>query len=316
MKSDISKRRRTWIILGSVAAVAMVAGLGAWRYHHQPQFCGWCHIMDPYVEPWVSSAALAEPHAAADVSCLECHQATIAQQAHELVTFVRGEYENPLAEREFDQQWCLQCHEHGSYDELVVLTQYLEPNPHESTHGALDCNACHNVHRESLDYCAPCHEPVVSDQGWLTATRVPEWWTPEWDCAYCHPSDAASTQDTSLLAGVHAQQGLACLDCHDAAELQPLHDQATTAMPVFRTSWYPNQYCFDCHLDSPHPDYEAIIALTAEYTVEGEQTNPHDPHPDSETLQGRPYECYRCHTMHSESQGLGYCNECHHDRTW
>lgn len=310
------RRRRIRGILAVVALAGIAAGVAAWQYHKQPQFCGLCHIMDPYVEPWISSAGHSEAHAQSGVTCLECHEATIGQQVNELVKFVTSDYKNPLEEREFDQQWCLQCHEHGIYEEVLALTADLEPNPHEPYHGELQCNVCHNVHRESQDHCVACHETALSEPEWMPAPRVPEWWTADWDCAYCHVADSQSMQDAALLASVHAQQGLDCLDCHDLEGLQALHTQAGAEMPVLRESRYPNQFCFECHVSNPHPSYEAIVALTAAYTIDEELVNPHDPHPDSETLGGRQYECQSCHIMHGESPGLDFCNSCHHDRTW
>jgi cytochrome c nitrite reductase small subunit len=307
------RRRRIWIILGAVAVVIIVAGVAAWEYHEQPQFCGLCHIMDPYLASWESSNLLAEAHADADVNCLECHEPTVQQQVEELVKFVKDDYQDPLVERKFDKQWCFRCHEHGSYEQVVQLTSDLDPNPHDSYHGELECNVCHKVHRESEDYCAQCHASVVTASGWTTATQVLEWWTPEVDCAYCHQSYTASPEDVTLLANVHAQKGLGCLDCHDPAELQPLHAQATTDTSALAMREYPDQFCFDCHVPNIHPNYQVITMLTSVYTVGDLQVNPHDPHAGSETLKDQKYECYRCHTMHSESQGINYCYTCHKD---
>jgi len=308
------KRRKVWIILGALVVVIIVAGVAAWKYHEKPQFCGLCHIMDPYVESWESSALLAEAHADDGVTCLECHEPTVQQQVDELVKFVNNDYQNPLQERQFDEQWCFRCHEHESREAVLQLTQDLDPNPHDAFHGELECSFCHKVHRESLDYCTQCHESLVSASGWTTATVPLEWWTPDVDCAYCHASDSASMQDVALLANAHAQEGLTCLDCHDAADLESLHAQATTDTSALTRRNYPDQFCFDCHVANLHPNYQVLAASTANYTVDGQQVNPHDPHADSELLNDQRYECYRCHTMHSDSKGLDFCYSCHHTK--
>lgn len=311
MRSNTLNRRKSWIILGSVAVVIIVAGVAAWKYHQQPQFCGLCHIMDPYVASWESSDLLAEAHADDGVTCLECHEPTVRQQVDELVKFVSNDYQNPLEERKFDDQWCFRCHEHDSRDAVLQLTQDLDPNPHDTYHGEMECSACHNAHRESVNYCTECHSSLAKAAGWTTAPLPLQWWTPSVNCAYCHASDSASMGNQALLANAHAMMGLICLDCHDPAELQPLHAQATTDISALTQRYYPDQFCFDCHVPNIHPNYDVPIFLTSNYTIDGETINPHDPHPDSELLKDRRYECFRCHTMHGESQGLNYCYTCH-----
>jgi len=47
-------RKRT-VVIAVLLGVVVLGGVGAvgfWQYHEQPQFCGTCHIMYPYVESW------------------------------------------------------------------------------------------------------------------------------------------------------------------------------------------------------------------------------------------------------------------------
>lgn len=70
--------------------------MAAWKYHEQPQFCATCHIMEPYLESWVSSDYGAHAHAVEDATCLECHEPTTQQQVDELVVYMQGDFTVPL----------------------------------------------------------------------------------------------------------------------------------------------------------------------------------------------------------------------------
>jgi hypothetical protein len=451
--------------------VIIIAGLALWNYHEQPQFCATCHIMQPYLESWQSSDFLAQAHAQEEVTCLECHEPTIQQQVEEGIKFVTNDYENPLKEREFDQEWCLRCHEHGSYEQLIELTQdyvvdgqqinphaytvdpqapdpeaytldpqapdphdseqgecypchkihrespginscyqchhdalflqcsqchkdwngadllaqahaevdvtcldchdptlqqqleegiqvatqdfqaafaeqefpkesclschehgsyaeiaqrteELELNPHDSHYGQMECSICHKVHGTSEDYCAPCHGPVATGPGWITATQPTtqalEWWDPDMDCTFCHfmAPYTESLQDATLLANAHAQEGLVCLDCHELAVLQQVHkgaDAGTTELTQRESS---NEFCFGCHVPNEHTSYEEIIERTEDYSVDDEKVNPHDPHAGVEGSDQKQFECYGCHKIHKKSPGINYCYGCHHERTF
>ena len=173
------KGRYIWLMIASVLVVgATVAGVSLWEYHEQPDFCGAaCHLMDPYLASYHGHGAdlLANTHADEGITCLDCHEPTMEQQVQELVTYVKGDYRQPLKERKFDNEWCFRCKEHGSYEELVERTKdYSETltadgeavNPHnpqvgmENAEDELPCYSCHKVHQESLllDYCyVTCH---------------------------------------------------------------------------------------------------------------------------------------------------------------
>lgn len=53
---------------------------------------------------------------------------------------------------------CLQCHQ--SYDALAEKTKNLEPNPHKSHLGAVNCIECHKADKPSKQpelMCNSCH---------------------------------------------------------------------------------------------------------------------------------------------------------------
>ncbi|MCJ7550176.1 MAG: cytochrome c3 family protein [Anaerolineae bacterium] len=167
------KRRNTWVIVGVAAVIIAIAGVALWDYHEQPQFCAaLCHVMDPYLASWNGSDFQVQAHAEVDVLCLDCHEPTIEQQAQEAYKFVTGQFEEPLVARTFSDEFCLQCHEHGSYTELIERTKDYTVedemiNPHDPHPGIeerlvkqLECSNCHKMHRESpaINYCyEECH---------------------------------------------------------------------------------------------------------------------------------------------------------------
>jgi fumarate reductase flavoprotein subunit len=79
---------------------------------------------------------LVERHKAAGIECSSCHKETPPKEA--VTTAV-----------------CTGCH--GDYDTLARRTEKVEPNPHESHEGKIDCGACHHSHKASENYCARCH---------------------------------------------------------------------------------------------------------------------------------------------------------------
>jgi formate-dependent nitrite reductase cytochrome c552 subunit len=463
------KRRNIWVIVGVAAVVVIIiAGVALWNYHEQPQFCATCHIMQPYLESWESSPFLAYAHAEEEVTCLECHEPTIEQQVHELIVTVKGDYDNPLqerefpkeecfechehesyeqlieltkdyavdgeqinphvytvdsealapdayivdseapdphdseqgecyqchkvhrespgidycyechhdaiflkcsechkewhgadllgqahaevdvtcldcheptiqqqlqegiqvatqdyqaafaAEREFPKESCLSCHEHGSYEEIAQRTEELELNPHDSHYGEMECSICHRAHEASEEVCAYCHDPIATGPGWTIPTQLTteflEWWDPDMDCAFCHVSYTESMQDATLLAYGHAQEELVCLDCHEQAVLEQVHEEAKPGTPRLKVLRFSSEFCLDCHVPNEHTSYEEVIERTKDYTVDDEEINPHNPHVGLEET--GQYECYLCHRMHKESPLINGCYGCHHEETF
>lgn len=166
------RKKRIWMPLVAILVV-ILAGSGAlWSYHDNPQFCATCHIMDPYLESWESPPLLASAHEEQGLACLDCHAFDIGQSVGEVVSFVLHDYEEPLMEREYPQEWCFQCHEQGSYGEIIALTERLVEevgrNPHNSHFGEMRCNLCHKMHKPSEDFCSQCHGTVATGEGWIS----------------------------------------------------------------------------------------------------------------------------------------------------
>ena len=51
---------------------------------------------------------------------------------------------------------CLECH--GDYRKVAQKTNKIDPNPHDSHLGEIDCEKCHHSHKTSVNVCTPCHQ--------------------------------------------------------------------------------------------------------------------------------------------------------------
>ena len=80
---------------------------------------------------------LGDKHKNRSVDCSGCHRESPPQQ------------KVPMA-------ICLECH--GDYRKVAAKTKHLDPNPHGSHLGEIDCENCHHSHKASVNACAACHE--------------------------------------------------------------------------------------------------------------------------------------------------------------
>jgi len=59
---------------------------------------------------------------------------------HELAVYMQGDDEIPLAELKYPKEDCCDCHEHGTFDQIVEMTAELEetvgPTPRLLTTGS------------------------------------------------------------------------------------------------------------------------------------------------------------------------------------
>ena len=139
-----------------------------------PSCAGSCHIIKPYVDSLGNRSLLASAHAEAGLTCLDCHEQTDETRAYEQKIWDSGEFDDPLAPREYDADFCLRCHD--SYEALAAQTQTFaekyDKNPHESHLEEVDCYECHRVHKPSNFMCAGRHPA-----NWVE--RLPPGWTAE-----------------------------------------------------------------------------------------------------------------------------------------
>jgi len=117
-------------------------------------------------------------------------------------------------------------------------------------------------------------------------------------CATCHIMDPylESWQTSDLGAKAHADEGVACLDCHEPTIQQQMDELVVYISGDFDVPLnqrrLPMAECLECH-DS----YAALAELTGDLEL-----NPHESH-------WGELECGVCHRMHRESED--YCDQCH-----
>ncbi|MCL1799462.1 MAG: hypothetical protein FWG23_06980 [Eggerthellaceae bacterium] len=179
-----ARRRKRWpVALAILGVIVVVAGVGFLTWHQTPGFCGTvCHTtMGSYLETYENSSYLVANHAAADVVCLDCHEADLTTQLAELQVQLGGDYRLPLAKMETDDGFCLRSGCHTREDIVESMSDYEtslgdKANPHEKTVSAqssilldphsdpsgetIACSTCHTAHRKSseIDHCfVACH---------------------------------------------------------------------------------------------------------------------------------------------------------------
>lgn len=154
------------------------------------------------------------------------------------------------------------------------------------------------------------------------ATTESVTWSMESDCASCHQSQAATTDDEKCLAGFHVKQESArCVTCHtDEAGLASVHENASVA-PVevkrLKSTAVEDETCLGCH--GPR---ESLVEKTVDSVVlqdhKGLVVNPHDM-PDVAGHEGEG-SCGSCHISHSdepvEEVSEQYCFSCHHEEVF
>jgi hypothetical protein len=144
-----------------------------WVYG-QNSCAGACHIIEPYVKGFNERPLLVAVHADAGLSCIDCHEQTEETKAYEKKLYENGEYDDPIVMREYDSDFCFQCHD--GYDVLAEKTAKYEEqwhrNPHKSHLEEPDCYECHRVHRPSNFACGSCHTAKWEE-------RLPEGWIVE-----------------------------------------------------------------------------------------------------------------------------------------
>ena len=163
------------LIIGIVLIILMIPVTGVVVVKdnmRNSSYCAGCHE-DHYVsytEP-EEGYSLSHFHGEMGVSCQSCHQRTLGESVMEVVNYVTGNYYYPFPESTLSMDNCFACHE--SYDNVIALTStsltHAERNPHDGHFGALECNECHNSHRDSEVYCDQCHAPYFEEAelGWV-----------------------------------------------------------------------------------------------------------------------------------------------------
>ena len=149
-------RHGAWVLAALILLVIVDLVYGAWELSYNPGFCRICHIVRPYVDSYETSSHLDSLHREAGVLCKECHHVSPFEAISEVVSYITFDYETPMAPMTYGMEDCLECHR--SYESLVERTAHLEPNPHNSHFGEIECTLCHHSHQEAELLCDQCHE--------------------------------------------------------------------------------------------------------------------------------------------------------------
>lgn len=199
-----AKRKKKWpIVVGVIAAVAVLAVIGMLVWHEQPSFCGAiCHApMDAYLEGYMQEdnaagtdkygnevtnthAMLAVSHRSQNLACLDCHEPSIPQQVHEGIMMVTGTY------TVVDQV------DGTGYGQIERTLSQLRENagfPNESGKGDEFClrSGCHDYDRETLAKVQVVEGTIVQPHMWLATPHASSGGM-EFACGDCHKSHRAS----------------------------------------------------------------------------------------------------------------------------
>ena len=201
----------------------------------QPQFCGSCHVMEPYYESWLTSSHK-------EVACVECHiPPGIYSEAEKkveglsmMVSYFTGTYgTNPWAE--IDDAACLECHQRRLLAGKEVFGGILfDHGPHLT-----------ELRREKRLRCTSCHSQIVQGSHINVTTST---------CILCHFKDQSPGEGTAE-----------CTHCHTVPEkviekANLSFDHGDVKRFDMKCSWChahvtkgdgsaPRQRCYVCHND-------------------------------------------------------------------
>ena len=215
-----SKKRKRWpIVVGVIAVVAVLAGVGMFIWHEQPSFCAAiCHApMDAYLEGYDQAdnaagtdkygnevanthAMLAVSHKSHDLACLSCHVPSISQQIGEGTMMITGNY--TVFER-------VNGNGYAQEERDLSALQENAGHPNESGMGDEFClrEGCHDYDRETLAKVQVLEGTVRQPHMWLSTPHASAA-DMEFACGDCHKSHRASVN--------------ICTQCHaDAVDATP-----------------------------------------------------------------------------------------------
>jgi len=95
-------------------------------------------VLPPSGPTWAAEGLfLAYKHKNRGMDCSGCHKESPPKQ-------------------DVSMEVCLGCHE--DYWKVAAKTNKLDPNPHDSHLGEVECGKCHHAHKASVNACNECHQ--------------------------------------------------------------------------------------------------------------------------------------------------------------
>ena len=220
------KRRRRWIIAGSVVGAVIVVLVAAAfvtaHFTSRSSFCDSCHEMNAYYASWQNSA-----HSGAE--CRDCHIPSgfvpyIEKKLgslREIYVHLSGNPKPPLAATaEIPNANCFRCHDNPPTDPSLPNVNFAH-----KTHAGLTCVSCHVrlVHRTvnppvyqnpgAMASCMQCHNGTIAPSTCSTC-HVPNH-EARGECSTCHNQQTwTGTSFTHPFAITGGHASLDCTNCH------------------------------------------------------------------------------------------------------
>jgi hypothetical protein len=256
-----------YLVFG-LAAVAVIGGLlGVRRYtNHSSRFCESCHEVAPEARIWLESEHQ-------DISCQECHHATVREGLAILSVYLLGQMPD-VEHAAVRVRSCAGCH--ASHDRRwPEVANSIGHRSHAQPAG-LHCTDCHGQEMHFGEtprpVCMSCHEG--RDTG---PAHEPM------HCLACH--DFMSTSDELR------PRSRECMSCH-AKQDRPILMPPTAPMHFV---------CAGCH----EPHAAGRIAPCSDCHGPRELRGGHE-HPDHQL-------CADCHEPHEWTSQQRHCSGCHKD---
>lgn len=147
-------------------------------------------------------------------------------------------------------------------------------------------------------------------------------WSPEADCSTCHAAqDCKGNQPETTIGAIHEKQGVACVDCHETAEMEKVHEEHGDSGRTPTKLMYSEVSETSCLQSECHVSKDALAEKTANVTSiadkNGLVVNPHNlPASKTPGTGHDSIDCLDCHTVHEDSNiaesAKATCLECHH----
>jgi len=265
----------TGFVLALITTIAILGAVVGYKYYRHtqddPEFCMSCHIMKETFQEWQKGKHR-------DVVCQKCHQLTLLELNHLLLSYVVKE-SNPFSQthgREKPWLECRKCH----LNEIAQGSKASRDSYGHAKHVLMlniECKACHS---ESL------HLFKADEKA----------------CLKCH-------QDKGVHGG--GAEAFLCLKCHSYSENTPAmipNERCTLCHKSLQKGPMSSLKCHQCH--KPH----GKIKLTSknclvECHTSETRTGQHALH------RKKGLECLDCHKAHTwvigQKGAEGLCNRCH-----
>ncbi|MCD5409327.1 MAG: NapC/NirT family cytochrome c, partial [Methanocellales archaeon] len=217
------------IIVVASLVIGYAGTVHAVQYAGQPEFCGACHVMQPYYRTYVGT-----PHDRANVACHDCHATSLIGDVE-----FRGTIEDVTIPFIGDELVVTGEPEfRGSTMRMILLYHLDEYEVSPANIPMATCLGCHPMAAQHANAtnCTACHALHMTEE----AVSMIE------DCATCH------TEPTAMV-GAHV--GVTCEGCHIRHEYTPNCVKCHDPHGEERIT---NADCFTCHGDDPHYMVEIV----------------------------------------------------------